>query len=73
MIKDNKIWFIDYQGGMQGALQYDIASLLWQARAQMPYDWRDELVWEYQNYMLRVNSVMQHGAFHYHAKSGLTN
>ncbi|NBO58495.1 MAG: hypothetical protein EBU73_06100 [Chitinophagia bacterium] len=44
MIKDEKIWFIDYQGGMQGALQYDIASLLWQARAQMPYEWRDELV-----------------------------
>jgi len=44
MIKDEKIWFIDYQGGMQGALQYDIASLLWQARAQMPYAWRDELV-----------------------------
>ena len=44
MVKDSHIWFIDYQGGMQGALQYDIASLLWQARAQMPYDWRDELV-----------------------------
>jgi len=44
MIKDGEAYFIDYQGGMQGALQYDIASLLWQARAQMPYDWREELV-----------------------------
>lgn len=44
MVKDEQVYFIDYQGGMQGALQYDIASLLWQARAQMPYDWRDELV-----------------------------
>ena len=44
MIKNGEAFFIDYQGGMQGALQYDIASLLWQARAQMPYDWRAELV-----------------------------
>ncbi|MCE2849113.1 MAG: phosphotransferase, partial [Chitinophagaceae bacterium] len=44
MVRDGEAYFIDYQGGMQGALQYDIASLLWQARAQMPYDWRDELV-----------------------------
>ncbi len=43
MIRDGEAYFIDYQGGMQGALQYDIASLLWQARAQMPYSWRDEL------------------------------
>ena len=44
MIKNGEAFFIDYQGGMQGALQYDIASLLWQARAQMPYEWRAELV-----------------------------
>ena len=47
MIKDEQAYFIDYQGGMQGALQYDIASLLWQARAQMPYEWREELVGYY--------------------------
>lgn len=47
MIKDGEAHFIDYQGGMQGALQYDIASLLWQARAQMPYEWREELVGYY--------------------------
>lgn len=44
MVRNGEAYFIDYQGGMQGALQYDIASLLWQARAQMPYAWRDELV-----------------------------
>lgn len=47
MIKDGQAYFIDYQGGMQGALQYDIASLLWQAKAQMPYTWREELVGYY--------------------------
>lgn len=31
-------------------------------------DWPEELVWEYNNYMLRVNSVMQHGLFHYSQK-----
>ena len=57
MIKDGEAYFIDYQGGMQGALQYDIASLLWQARAQMPYEWREELV---SYYFDQVNSLM-HG------------
>jgi aminoglycoside/choline kinase family phosphotransferase len=47
MIKEEQAFFIDYQGGMQGALQYDIASLLWQARAQMPNEWREELVCYY--------------------------
>ena len=47
MVRDGEAYFIDYQGGMQGALQYDIASLLWQARAQMPYAWREELVGSY--------------------------
>lgn len=31
-------------------------------------DWRDELVWEYNNYIMRVNSVVQSGAFHYYVK-----
>jgi aminoglycoside/choline kinase family phosphotransferase len=47
MVRNGEAFFIDYQGGMQGALQYDIASLLWQARAQMPYAWREELVGYY--------------------------
>ena len=55
MINNDEVFFIDYQGGMQGALQYDIASLLWQARAQMPYPWRDELV-EY--YFEQVNGLL---------------
>jgi aminoglycoside/choline kinase family phosphotransferase len=44
MVKDERVYFIDYQGGMQGALQYDLASMLWQARAGLPYEWRDELL-----------------------------
>ncbi len=50
MIKqDGNVGFIDYQGGMQGAPQYDIASLLWQARANLPEDWKNNLLEDYIN------------------------
>lgn len=47
MVKDDKVYFIDFQGGMQGALQYDVASMLWQARAALPHEWREELAGYY--------------------------
>jgi aminoglycoside/choline kinase family phosphotransferase len=50
MVKDdNNIYFIDYQGGMQGAPQYDVASLLWQARANLLDDWKLSLLEDYIN------------------------
>ncbi len=39
--------YIDYQGGRQGALQYDVASLLQDARAEIPWETRDELLEHY--------------------------
>ncbi len=36
--------FIDYQGGMYGMPQYDLASLLWQARARLPIEWKNDLL-----------------------------
>ena len=44
LVKNKDVFFIDYQGGMQGALQYDVASLLWQAKAELPDDWKTGLL-----------------------------
>lgn len=55
MVRDDKVYFIDYQGGMKGALQYDVASMLWQAKAALPYELRDELV-DY--YYERANELL---------------
>lgn len=43
-VRDNEVYFIDYQGGMKGAPQYDVASLLWQARANLSSQWKDQLL-----------------------------
>lgn len=43
MIKDNDPYFIDFQGAMKGFIGYDIVSFLYQAKANLPYTWRDEL------------------------------
>jgi aminoglycoside/choline kinase family phosphotransferase len=44
MVKERMVHFIDYQGGMKGALQYDVASMLWQAKAELPEEWKDSLL-----------------------------
>ncbi len=44
MVHEGKIYFIDFQGSMQGPPQYDIASLLWQAKAQLPAAWKEDLL-----------------------------
>jgi len=47
MVRDGAPFFIDYQGGRRGALQYDLASLLFDAKADLPPEVRDELVERY--------------------------
>ncbi|MBR4645905.1 MAG: phosphotransferase [Bacteroidales bacterium] len=44
MVYQNDVWFIDYQGGRKGALQYDIASLLYDAKADLSPEIRQELL-----------------------------
>jgi aminoglycoside/choline kinase family phosphotransferase len=43
-IQQDDVFFIDYQGGMKGAPQYDVASLLWQAKAELSEEWKNQLL-----------------------------
>jgi aminoglycoside/choline kinase family phosphotransferase len=54
MVKDGVVYFIDYQGGMKGALQYDAASLLWQAKANLSESWKDALLEYYMECIARL-------------------
>jgi aminoglycoside/choline kinase family phosphotransferase len=47
MLRKGEPWFLDYQGGRKGALQYDIASLLYDAKADLPPELRQELLDHY--------------------------
>jgi aminoglycoside/choline kinase family phosphotransferase len=44
MIYKGEPWFIDYQGGRKGAPQYDVASLLYDAKAHIPEEARQRLL-----------------------------
>lgn len=47
MIRNEEPYFIDFQGGRRGPLYYDVASFLWQAKAQYRDDLREELLQTY--------------------------
>jgi len=44
MIYNDEPYFIDYQGGRKGPIFYDVASFLWQAKANYPEKLREELI-----------------------------
>jgi aminoglycoside/choline kinase family phosphotransferase len=47
MLRDGQPFFVDYQGGRKGALQYDVASLLFDAKADLPPELRQQLLAHY--------------------------
>lgn len=47
IIAADEVKLIDFQGGMQGGLSYDVASLLWQAKAALSNEWKEQLLDHY--------------------------
>ena len=44
MVNNDDVYFIDFQGGRKGALQYDLASILFNSKADLPFELRDNLL-----------------------------
>jgi aminoglycoside/choline kinase family phosphotransferase len=44
MLHQGQLYFIDYQGGRRGPVHYDLVSLLFQARMEMPAVVREQLI-----------------------------
>ncbi len=57
MLVEDEPYFIDYQGGMKGALQYDLASLLYQSKARIPQALREKLLDYYMESASRFVSI----------------
>jgi aminoglycoside/choline kinase family phosphotransferase len=55
LLRNGDPFFVDYQGGRKGALQYDIASLLYDAKADLPSDVRQLLL---DHYLDRLSSFI---------------
>jgi aminoglycoside/choline kinase family phosphotransferase len=65
MLHRQRPFFLDYQGGRKGALQYDVASLLYDAKADLPPELRQELLDAYLRTLPRFAAItaeafMQH-------------
>jgi len=68
MLREGNPYFLDYQGGRKGALQYDIASLLFDGKADLPPDVREQLLHYYLD-CLAEHIPVNRGSFmeHYYA------
>lgn len=54
---DGLPYFIDFQGGQRGPLQYDVASFLWQASARYPQTLREEMITEYLDELSQLMTI----------------
>ena len=57
MIKDDKPYFIDFQGGRRGPTPYDVASFLWQAKANLSPDLREKLIEAYLDELEKISNL----------------
>ena len=57
MLFNGEPWFIDFQGGRRGPVEYDVASFLWQARAAYPASLREHLIDTYIESLGRYRKV----------------
>lgn len=57
MVKNGEPYFIDYQGGRRGALQYDVASLLYQAKGSVPSEVKNEVLTHYLDTVERMMPI----------------
>ena len=57
MLREGKPWFIDYQGGRKGPLQYDLASFLYQVKAHFPEEIKKKLINEYLEELAKLHAV----------------
>ena len=65
MLLDEQPFFVDYQGGRKGALHYDIASLLYDAKADLPPALRQKLLDHYID-ALKAHIEIERDAFMHH-------
>src|ERR1700719_1839997 len=66
MLRGGQPYFVDYQGGRKGALQYDIASLLFDAKADLPPELRQELLDHYLGALAGYAKVEREAFLHYY-------
>ena len=66
MLMNGEPWFVDYQGGRKGALQYDIASILFDAKADLPPDLRLQLLDDYLKALARYTDLSRETFMHHY-------
>ena len=64
LIKNSEPYFIDFQGGRKGPLTYDVASLLYQAKAQIPDETRMKLFNYYYEELNKKQQTDYHDLLH---------